>query len=839
MMKQSRSFNFLTLIILMLVTTVGIPMNTMAQGGAVLEEVVVTARQRTEKLTDVPASITAFTESTLDRAGVDRAEDFIALTPGVSMVNTAEAGDSSLSIRGINGARDAETNFAFIIDGILYTNPSAFNREFSDLKQIEVLKGPQGALYGRSASAGAVIVTTGSPSNETEGSIEASYGRYNTATVKAMVSGALKEDELYGRVSIDYRDTDGQWNNALTGADSVDRFENYNVSGRLLWEANEDLTIDTKIRYGEVDAASIAFNAAFSLPAFTAFLGPDANIDVNEHEFVFSPNVRPENEQETLEASIKVDYDMDWATLTGWMLYSDQEQYFSADGTSGAFGFYFPQQTCIDSFVANTGAPVQSPTFVGPDAASSLLPPYSPTTCDGYQYQERNQEDLSFEVRLTSSGDERLRWNLGFYWLDIEREVGVAQLFDDGDPSRPLNFTNSNLDALVHDRFDTKVYSVFGALNYDVTPEIEASFALRWDREERGVSNLVPTPSQRTSTRIDYCAGLNGGAGCTLNGAPLVGTPLNPAFVTDFATGTVTDSIADRSKNFSQIQPKVSLTWDVTEDTTLFGSWGIGFKSGGFNNIGSSSTIQNFLVAGGAALVAPTDIYQKETTSAFEVGFKSQFAGGRVNVNGAAFYTEIDDMQFFEFFVGPFGLLRVVENVDEAETWGFELGTSAQITDRLNLNVGWSLIEGKIKKNDIRTYTEGNDIPNAPEYTLNAAAQYIAPAFEGIDFVGYVNYSRVGKTWFHTVQNGADNVVPATLFGGPPADFSKTRRDAYGVINLRAGFEADNWHVTGFVQNLLDRKYLAEVITAPEFGGSFVHPGTDRRYGIEVGYSFF
>jgi iron complex outermembrane recepter protein len=835
MMKQLRSSNFLTLIMSMLVTTVGIPMNAMAQGGAVLEEVVVTARQRTEKLTDVPASITAFTEGTIDRAGVERAEDFIALTPGVSMVNTAESGDTSLSIRGINGARDAETNFAFIIDGILYTNPSAFNREYSDLKQIEVLKGPQGALYGRSASAGAVIVTTGKPSNETEGSIEASYASHETVTVKAMMSGALKEDELYGRFSVDYRDTDGQFRNGISGDRSVTRFENYNVNGRLLWEPSEDLSIDGKIRYGEIDAASISFNAAFSLPPFTGFLGPDADIDVNEHDFVFTPNVAPLNEQETIEASIKVDYDMDWGSVTAWALYSETEQFFMADGTSGAFGFYNGQQSCIDSFVANTGALVQSPTFVGPDAASSLLPPYSPTTCDGYQYQERNQEDISFEIRVSSSADQQLRWNAGVFFLDIEREVGVAQGFDDGGPIT-LGFGAPNIDALVNDRFDSKVYSIFGAVNYDMTPEIEASFALRWDREERKVSNLVPTPSTRTSTRIDYCAGLNGGAGCTLNGTPLVGTPLNPAFVSDFATGTVIDSIDNISKNFSQIQPKVSLTWDVTDSTTLFGSWGIGFKSGGFNNVGSSSTIQNFLVAGGAALVAPSDIYQKETTSAFEVGFKSQFADGRVNVSGAAFYTEIDDMQFFEFFVGPFGLLRVVENVDEAETWGFELGVAAQLTDRLTFNAGWSLIEGKIKKNSIRTNTVGNDIPNAPEYTFNTSAQYIAPAFEGVDFVGYINYSRLGKTWFHTVQQ---NVVPATLFGGPPADFKKTRRDAYGVINLRAGLEGDNWKISGFVQNLLDEKFLAEVITAPEFGGSFVHPGTDRVYGVEVGYSFF
>ena len=90
---------------------------------AELEEIVVTARARSESLQDVPATITAFTESQIENIGVQRAEDFISMTPGVTLVNTVEVGDSSLSIRGINGARDAETNFAFIVDGILYTNP--------------------------------------------------------------------------------------------------------------------------------------------------------------------------------------------------------------------------------------------------------------------------------------------------------------------------------------------------------------------------------------------------------------------------------------------------------------------------------------------------------------------------------------------------------------------------------------------------------------------------------------------------------------------------------------------------------------------------------------------
>ena len=530
---------------------------------------------------------------------------------------------------------------------------------------------------------------------------------------------------------------------------------------------------------------------------------------------------------------------MDWATLTAWTLYSDQEQFFKADGTSGAFGFYFGDPTCNSTTAALAGFPVQSPTFIGGTPAGSLFPPYSPTTCDGYQYQERNQEDLSVQVQLTSPGDQALRWQAGLYWLDIDRRVGVAQLLDDGRANLPGSFINPLTDALVLDDFDTSVIAGFGSINYDISDTVELSFALRYDREDRDVTNAVPTPSERVSTRINYCATIGPGF-CSFDGVtPLGGTPLNPAFITDFTTGIVTDSIASRNETFTQLQPKVSVTWDASDALTVFGSWGVGFKSGGFNNIGATETIQFFLVdAGtpfGTQLVAPPEVFDKETSSAFELGFKSRLLDNRLDLSGAVFRTDVDDMQFFEFFVGPFGLLRVVENIDEVTLTGFEIAASTLIGDNLTLNAGFSSVDSEIDKNSIRPNTVGNDAPSVPEFTFNFSAQYNQPINERMEFVGRLEYSYTGDTWFHTVQ---DDVVPATLFGGPDADFTKSQVDGYGIANLRIGIETESWRVMAFSRNLFDEDYIAEVITAPEFGGSFVHPGVERTSGIEIGYRF-
>ena len=829
---------------------------------AQLEEVVVTARARAESLQDVPATVTAFTEGQIENMGVARAEDFVYMTPGVTFVNSVEVGDSQLAIRGINGARDAETNFAFIVDGVLYTNPSAFNREYPDLAQIEVLKGPQGALYGRSAAAGAVIMSTKRPTQEMEGSVKVGAAEYGTMYGTATIAGPLGSD-VAGRLTVTSRKTDGFLENVYLNDDVVNDYEETAVSGRIVFDPTDTLSIDTKIRYSEVSAASIAFNAAFELPFFVGALegvtdfGVDntaASIDVNDFEWVYSPNVDPENEQDTLEVSIKVDKEFDTGTLTAWALYSDQDQYFLADGTSGAFGFYDNLGHCQQSAAARSifngdGTPMQQPTFnLDGTAAGRFLPPYSPTTCDGYQYQERNQRDISFQLQWTSDADQRLRWQAGMYFLNIDRRVGVAQLEDDGRAQLPRSFVNELTDALVLDDFETTVLSGFGSINYDITDRMELSFALRYDIEDREVSNAVPSPADGyVSTNIDYCGTFFEG-GCTLNGAPLGGTPWNPAFI-DLSTGAVSARVADRSEEFDAIQPKISLTYDLSENTTLFGSWGVGFKTGGFNNLGGTETISLFLVNPDGLPVAPPEIYEEETSSSFEVGFRTTLLNGNLQLNGAAYHTEVDDMQFFEFYVGPFGLLRTVEGIDEVTIQGFEIGGSWQLTDGLRVDAGYSTIDGEIDAMTVRPYVAGNDVPNAPEFTANLALTW-DQTFGDLNVMARIEYAYQGDVFYHVVQGsdldvpksydfeGLPYEVPAVLFGGLATSYSKTKVDAYGITNLRVGVGGERWKVTAFARNLFDEEYVGEVIMAPEFGGAFVTPGTYRTAGVEFQWDF-
>jgi iron complex outermembrane receptor protein len=221
-----------------------------------------------------------------------------------------------------------------------------------------------------------------------------------------------------------------------------------------------------------------------------------------------------------------------------------------------------------------------------------------------------------------------------------------------------------------------------------------------------------------------------------------------------------------------------------------------------------------------------------------EVGFKSVTADGRVKFEGALYHTEVDDMQFFEFFVGGFGLLRVVNTIDEVTINGGELALSVDVSDYLTFFGSMSVINGTIDENRSRPITVGNEVPYAPKRTANLGVDLNVPIKNKINFTTRVDWIHVGETWFHTIQEG--DIVPNlfTTLGFPPSDFSFTKRDSYGIVNVRGGLEGPNWTVTAFANNLLDKDYLEEVIPAPEFGGSFLHPGAQRLVGAELSIQF-
>ncbi len=154
-----------------------------------LEEIVVTARKRDESYQDVPITVAAFTERQIESAGIQKPGDFIALVPNMTLVETQNAGTSFVVVRGVSQARNSEPSVAVLVDGVLETNPAEFNQELFDIAQIEVLKGPQGALYGRNAIGGAIIIRTREPADEFEGNARVGIGNGTSERAQLAVSG--------------------------------------------------------------------------------------------------------------------------------------------------------------------------------------------------------------------------------------------------------------------------------------------------------------------------------------------------------------------------------------------------------------------------------------------------------------------------------------------------------------------------------------------------------------------------------------------------------------------------------------------------------------------------
>ena len=797
-----------------------------------IDEIVVTARRQTESLRDVPASVSVLTADALEKTGAQIAEDFVQLTPGVTIVTgTAEVGDTQINIRGMNGARDAESSVALVVDGILKTNTAQLNQNHGTMSQVEILKGPQGAIYGRNAAAGAVVLSTLKPSDEYTGKLKVGLGEHGTQTASGYLSGPLGTNSGFV-VSFNRSETDGFYTNRFLNQDVVDNAELYGIDTRLMVEL-DSTTWDLKARYAKVDSASINFRAAFQLPAFGPGFTQNVNsIDFEENGDAYYGNIIPTNDQETVEISAKVDHEMENHTLTAWMLYSEVEQDLMADGTSADFGRYAaaalagtPAATASAAQCAATTAALSTFVINSPGQIGGTLGPYSPTTCDGSQYQVRNQKDFSVEARLASNTDGPLQWQAGVYYLDIDREVGVSLGADLGQGvlyslyNGPASVNPTS--QLYHDDFTTEVTAVFASLDYAASDNLNVGFALRYDEEKREVDNLVPLVAD-----------------------PITGAALNPGQDVD-GDGVLT-AIPSDSETYDELQPKISMNYAVNDETNIYANAGIGFKSGGFNNSGAAQIISNNLVNGPTLLdalltgtaanvnseVTIADNYEKETSTAFEVGVKG--TSGDLTYELAGYYTEVEDMQFFEFFVGTFGLLRVVNNIDEVEIMGVEGSLKYDLNDELALFGSFNYLDSEITSNSARPSTVGNKSPYTSEYTINIGADFSKELNNGSELTARFDYRITGPTFFHTVQ-GVNTSQWASF---APGNFALAERDEYGVMNARIGITNGNLKVSAYARNLFDEKFLAEVIPAAEFAGSFVSPGARRLVGVEASLSF-
>lgn len=391
-------------------------------------EIIVTARQRSENLQQVPDSITAFSAQAIEEAGIRSIDDVTALMPNISLVDAQDAGTVAISIRGIGQVRNGEAPIALVIDGVQMTSTDMLKQALFDLEQIEVLKGPQGALYGRNAIGGAINITTKRPTNDLEGRIGIDYANGDDRRLSASLSGALVPDLLLFRIAADYRKFDGVLHN-VTLDRKVDFAEDLNLRGRLIFTPADRLTIDLRGAYGDLKGG-----ASWYIPL------PDGQ--PNNTYIPIQNDLLGTSPRRTKDGSLKIDYEFDPFTVSSVSAYNN---------------------TKIDLLEDLDWTP------------ASLL---------GAR-QIRGYESFSQEFRLSSPSSQRLRWTAGAYLLDAKKSIDTIILLSPDaaasglPPSAYLPLPVAGADE------DILTKAAYAQINYSATDALELTAALRYDHDRR------------------------------------------------------------------------------------------------------------------------------------------------------------------------------------------------------------------------------------------------------------------------------------------------------------------------------------------------------------------
>ncbi len=707
------------------------------------DEIVVTARMREESAQEIPLSETVFSEQQIKDARIDRPNQLIALTPNVTLADSQSVGVSFMTIRGITQVRNGEPPVAVVVDGVLQSNTRFLTQELFDIEHVEILRGPQGALYGRNATGGAIIIETRQPTNDFEGHVRVGLGEGDERVLQGTVSGPLVANKLLFRLSGRYLDREGYFTNVNLNQ-KADPVDDLTVRGQLTWLVNNHLTADLRVNTSRFDGGGFLFQYQ------PAIIGADgASLDPTS-PFPFDFSIADAdlvdrkikatnaaiNEREIDEVSLKLQHTSEKGTFTSVTSRARVLEFLSGD--------QFPYTAALTSN-------------------------YGFGSIDGGQTQYVDVKAWSEELRFSSPGDRRARWMAGLYYLQTDRFISTSTSDDLGlgviriehepvfdDP------TNPTLSFFADDN-DNKAWAVFGNTDYDLSDELEFSLALRYDRDER------------------------------------------KQFVLPTNTGGVPGAV--NKKTFDKLQPKVSLRHKVGDDAIVYGSWGVGFRSGQFNQNGVGAA------AAAVGLEGVEDSVDQEETQTFELGFKSEWLDHRLRLNGSVYRTDVDGQHYF-VFIGPVSA-QVLVNVDDVQLVGGELEAVAKLGSGFDAYAAVGLTDSEIKKYSVNPSAVGNQAPYVPEFTFNAGIQYRTDIAERFGIFGRADFEHRGSQFWDPENT--------------------TARSDLDLVSLRFGIENSEkgWSLVGSMQNATDEVYNSEWVL-----GGFSHPGLPRTWHLDLRIDF-
>lgn len=642
-----------------------------------LEEVTVTAQKREQSLQDVGIAVTAMTGESIREYGFSNAIDVITKAPSLDNYSTYGPGSSAnITIRGI-GLNDFgeghEAPVTAYIDEFYVVSVPAVDFALYDLERVEILRGPQGTLFGRNSTGGLLHFVTSAPTEEFGGYLTAEAASFSEKKLEGAVGGALS-DTVLGRLSFLYHDSDGFIKNRNPNiSDNGGQAGTKSVRAQLQFMPTDDMNILLKAEYSDIDKVHTYYEQApltAADPVSGLFATNSGGIDgagYNERNFGAGDRnetftSRPSKlEQDGLNLLLRIEKEFGDVILTSITGYLDMERSLQEDCDASA------NDICFATFPYETDWVTQ-------------------------------------ELRLNGTTD-KMRWTAGIYFLQQDASNNPAAVFNvpvSGptaiDPATGLyNGAIFPISLAANWEQETTSISGFGQVEFDLNENLRLIAGIRLGKDEKDFVD-------QDNATLRSCPGFPIPSNCAL-------PPDGPGIANPYAATYDEDLLSW----------KLGLDYDASENVLLFASISQGSKSGGFNN-GFYS---------GAAAVNPGLLrYGDEKNIAYEVGVKSTLWENRLRINGSAFFYDYSDFQTFNWE----GIGGLVGNSD-ASAAGAEVEIEAFLTEQLNVRLGVSVLDTNIENLTGRsaTFTADREMANAPKTTANGSVSYDFHASDDVD----------------------------------------------------------------------------------------------------------
>ena len=794
-------------------------------------DIIVTAQKREEKLSDVGITIAAIGAAQLAERSIQSLADVAAAVPGLSYINSA----NNTPVYNLRGVGFYDTSLgsypttSVYVDQVPLPFPVLTNLTAFDLQRIEVLKGPQGTLFGQNSTGGAINYIANKPSRDFEAGFEASYGRFDQIIGNGYVSGPLG-DTVRARLALRVEDS-GPWQQSYTRDDQNGRAENY--AGRVLidWDASDTLKFELNLN-GWVDKNE---PQAVQYTKFNNQPSTPTNVSPAVRNYPLSPQ-RPraadwsdENgmfrDLRFLQGSLRGDWE--FATdivLTSITSYVD----FTQDGALDQDGINF-QDIDLGAFTGDVTSFSQELRIANTDAGPFRWIVGGNYSRDHVFYRE----NLLYGEGSGGNNFDPAQPQGAFFAALAGRSTGIEV---------SENFSDQKM----------KNYAAFGNAEYDLGDKLTVKAGVRYTKAERtaDICNLDgslpegtifgPSTAARgfrpggVNALFDVLAHLGATGGLPPPGGPFAyprlqpgqcfnlndtdpRNPLaNPARPFEPTRGVFTSSI-----NEDNISWRLGVDFKPSDDILLYANVAKGYKAGGFGNINAAINFQFRPVV-------------QESILNYEAGIKAQLADRRVSVNAAVFYMDYQNKQLRTKDINPvFGIIDALNNVPKSRLQGAELEVQVTPADGLNLGIAATFIDSKISEYSgtsavgVTADFAGTEIPFTPKWQVGANLRYEVPvsdtlkAFAG----GQLNYRN--RTW--------------AAIGGHPDPARDLASDfkvkGYTTVDAQLGIKSDdNWRVMVWGKNLGSTYYWTNVVAGQDQIVRYVQkPAT---YGITVGFDF-